>query len=239
MATSVGALGLVVAVCGFAATESDSSAIEFGGLRQARATLSVTGSDYLIKVRMLPVRSFDVGTNTRLNREKGRELALQALAKYLSGKTPAEIAVTGAQVKQAGLDGEFYALVLRVPREGVSLISEAGSRPQQGHERVTFDSELFTRKRDYLNTLEKLASMLSTNLKSVASEKDSFAVAIAEIEERGTINFEKLGKEISADLLLLSVEQQELNEAVAKHQDRLLEQLKVAVKKHESEEKRQ
>lgn len=50
--------------------KSKPETIELGGLRQARAVLTVSEDEYTIKVRMLPVRCFDEPTNARLNREK-------------------------------------------------------------------------------------------------------------------------------------------------------------------------
>src|ERR1043165_9584979 len=109
---------------------------------------------------MLPVKSFDEATNARLNREKGRELALWALAKHLSDKESVEFYVSGAQIEKGGTDGKFYTLTLRVPRKGVSLIGteEKPSAKKQAMERVAFSSALFTRKRDYLDTRDKLTT---------------------------------------------------------------------------------
>ena len=80
------------------------------------------------------------------------------------------------------------------------MIGEANKRlenPNHRQERVAFDSALFTRKQDYLNTLEILASTLLSDLQKVSRQEsaaDSFAVGITEIEERGATNFEILGK---------------------------------------------
>jgi hypothetical protein len=238
----MGMLGLVLTTCAFGVANDETSPIDLGGLRQVTAFLTISDIDYVVKVRMLPVQTFDAATNARLNREKARGLALQALAKHLSRKQTVEFVVSGAQIETAGPDGKFYALTLRVPREGVSLVRETETCPlpaKRGQERVSFDTSFFTRKRDYLNTLEKLAAALSSDLQKVARKKTtggSFALVIAEIEERGATNFENLGKEIKADTVLFSLEQEELSGALAKHQERLLEQLKAAVKKHEAEE---
>ena len=128
------------------------STIDLGGLRQTKAVISISDSDYVVKVRMLPVQSFDAATNARVNREKARQLALQALAKHLSGKASSDFIVSGARIDRVGTDGKFYTLNLQVPRQGVAVVQERDKAPpaaKQGQERVAFSSELFTRKRDY------------------------------------------------------------------------------------------
>jgi hypothetical protein len=216
------------------------STIELGGLRQARAVITASGSDYLVKVRLLPVQSFDASTNARLNRDKGRELALQALAKHLSGKTSAELIVSGAQVERVGSDGKSYTLELRVPRKEVAVVRESDKAPpavKQGQERVAFRSELFTRKRDYLSTLEKLAANAVADLQSAAKpeqSEDSFPAAVAEVEQRALKNFDGLAKEIKGDLLLLSVEREELEKALGEQENKVLERSKEALKKPQS-----
>lgn len=217
--------------------------VDLGGLRQAKAALTVLDSDYRIKVRMLPVSCFDSGTNARLNRDKARRLALQALAKHLSGKKSVELTVSGAQVEKFGTDGKFYTLSLRVPRDGVSMVREAGEPPpaaRKDRERVAFNDDLFTRKHDYTDSLEKLAGSLSSELEKAAkpdASADSFSLAIAEIEERETANLENLEKEIGADRLLLDFDRGELTEALKKQRARMMDQLRAAVKKHETKEK--
>jgi len=213
--------------------------IELGGLRQAKAVLTITESEYVAKVLMLPAQCFDSTTNSRLNREKARELALQALAKHLSNKEAVEFTVSGVQIEKVGVEGKFYTLNLRLPRKGVSVVPD-GKKPavKQGEDRLAFTSELFTRKRDYLNTLDTLMGVVTFDVQE-ADEKagESFSRAIAEIEERGIKNLENLRKEIKNDLLLLSFEQEELNDVLSKQKIKMLGQFKEAVKKKATKEK--
>jgi hypothetical protein len=216
----------------------ETKTIDLGGLRQAKAALTVSEGEYEIKVRMLPVNSFDAATNARLNRDKAREVALMALAKHLSGEKSVEFVISGAQVEKAGTEGKSYSLTLRVPRKGV-VVTRQGKSSKPGGDRVAFTSELFTRKRDYLNTLEQLTTTIQSELKMVEEEAkeqkeetDSIPAAVAKLKERYTQNFENIGKEINADLLLLSIEQEELAAALAMRKSRVLGQLKEAVKGH-------
>lgn len=233
------AVGLTLTQFGHVSAADVTSTIDLGGLRQAKAVLTITDTEYVIKVRMLPVQCFDAATNARLNREKARELALQALAKHLSEKEAVEFTVSGIQIEKVGTEGKFYTQNLRVPRTGVSVVRDEEKPPvKKGEDRVAFTSELFTRKRDYLNTLDNLTAALACDVQKAEDKAgESFNLAIAELKEQGLKNLEGIGKEIKEDLLLLSVEQEELNDALDKAKTRMLGQFKEAVKKQAAKEK--
>ncbi len=181
-----------------------------------------------------------------MNREKARESALQALARRLSPKPYVELSVSGAKVENAGPDGKFYALTLRVAREGVALVRAEDAPPAvakpaatAGVDRVLFGTDFFTRKQDYLDTVERMTRLLIEDLH--AAEKagkdrptnDVFSLAIADLEERGSKNFEGIGREVKADRLLLDVEKSEVNDFLSKQQQTFLEALKESVKTRE------
>jgi hypothetical protein len=235
----VGAL-LFGATVGHAADNASRPAtVDLGGPRQARAEIVAADDNYTIKVRFLAVRSFDETTNTRLNRDKGRLLALQALARHLAGDRPAEFSVSGARVERAGLDGKLYCLTLRVPRAGVARVREGdesatGTHP--GSEHLAFSSALFTRKTEYLTTLDQLTAAVRTDLATAAreanDEEDDFAELAAKIEARGLKNLGKVKSEIQGDLLLLAIEKDELLQAGMKREDDLRVIVQAAVLKH-------
>lgn len=195
--------------------EEKERVIDLGGPRQARAVINVTDGEYRVRVRLLPVRTFDEATNAELNREKARVLALQALARHLSDAREVHLTVKGARLATPGMDGRFYTLTLRIPRKGVVVArGEKKSPPEAGADRptqITFDSALFTRKRDYLQTIDLLAASLQSELQAVeqrASPKDkteAFRAAMARIRARAAADFGKLRAEIKGDLLLSSV----------------------------------
>ena len=233
------AVGLALTLFGRVSAADATSTIDLGGLRKAKAVLTITDTDYVVKMRMLPVQCFDAPTNAMLNREKARELALQALAKHLSEKESVEFTVSGVQIEKVGTDGKFYTTNLRVPREGVSVIRDGKKPPvKKGADRVAFTSDLFTRKRDYLNTLDKLMASVACDVQKAEEKVDeSFNLAIAKLKEQGLKNIESLGKEVKEDLLLLSFEQEELNEALDKAKTRMLVRLKEAEKRQAAKEK--
>jgi hypothetical protein len=200
------------------AADEKGQSVELGGPRQVRALVSLDEGAYVVKLRMLPVRAFDAALNARLNEEKAREFALQALARHLSDKRAVSYTISGARVEQAGPDGKDYALTLRVPRDGVVLAKKdedpAGTGGKERRERVTFTSALFRARPDHENTTAQIAAVLGAELRK-AEEKDettpdaedpAFVPAVREIEERGLHDFDTLVGEVKADLLLSAVE---------------------------------
>jgi hypothetical protein len=201
------------------ADDAKGQALDLGGPRQVRAVVALDEGVYVVKVRMVPVRAFDAATNARLNEEKAREYALQALARHLSDKRSVSYTISGARIEQAGPDGKDYALTLRVPREGVVLAraddpTDTTPGGKERRERVTFSSALFRARPDYENTTAQLAAALAADLRK-AEEKDettpeaedpTFVRGVREIEERGLNNLDTLAGEARADLLLSAVE---------------------------------
>jgi len=235
--------GITLALAGGAAgrVNDRSTPIDLGGARQAKAFLRLSGEDYVIRLRMLPVKVFEPATNARLNREKARLLALQSLARHLSGKATAEITVSGTQVEKAGTEGAYYLLTLRVPRAGVTLVErEDGGKGSLGEEarakteRVVYSSALFTRKRDYADTVGQLAAAFDADLRAAErsarrqdQDAQTFAAAVKGVEDRAGEALEKLADEIKEDKLLLTIgtfdqpsEQEELLTIVRKQKAR-------------------
>jgi hypothetical protein len=209
--------------------------LALGGPRQVQAVVSTGPEEYAIEVKLLPVRCFDAATNARLNRDLGRRYALQALARHLSGKKAAAFTVSGGRVESAGGDGKSYTLTLRVPREGVRAVP--AGRPRVATEVVAFDADLFTRKQDYLQTLDRLAAGLLADLEALQKQttgpgKDEvFALGIADLEERGVKYLEQLEAEVTGDRLLLFTEKDEITAGLASARTRYLERLTQAVQR--------
>jgi hypothetical protein len=213
--------------------------VDLGGPRQSRAVVTTGPEEHEVKVTLRPVRCFDKATNDRLSRDLGRQYALQALARHLSGKKAAGLTVSGARVAAAGGEGQSYALTLTVPRAGVRVRAGPPAPPGKGVEAVVFDADLFTRKRDYLQTLERLTAGLLADLEALhektagPGKDEAFALGIAELEEQGLKNLEQLAAEVGRDRLLLSTEKDEITEGLAGARKRFLEQLEQAVRRRD------
>jgi len=226
--------------------ERRTQAINLGGLRQATATVTASEDNYVIAVRMLPVRSFDDATNARLNREKGRQLALQALAKILSDKETVEFTIAGARINKVATDAKFFTLTLEVARKNVVLLrSGAKSVNDKQAERVAWSSILFTRKQDHAKTLENLVTIGLADIeiarKQALQQMESiatFAKKVEAIQSSVVKNLEICRKEINDDLLLFSAEQEELRQLVDMQRQRVLNESRAAVRRYEADVER-
>jgi hypothetical protein len=217
----------------------EAATIDLGGPRQARAVVTTGPEEYEVKVTLLPVRCFDQATNDRLGRDLARQYALQALARHLSGRKAAELTISGARVTAAGGGGKSYALTLTVPRAGVQARDDPPAPTREGAEAVAFDADLFTRKRDYLQTLDRLAAHLAADLEVLqkktagAGKDEAFALGIAELEEQGLKNLDQLAAEAGADRLLLFTEKEEITDGLAGAREKFLERLRQAVRRRD------
>ncbi len=233
-----------------AAADDKARTFDLGGPRQVKAEITAEEEDYVIKVRMRAVRVFDATTNAELNQEKARQYALQALARHLSDKKTVHFTVSGAVVDAARLEKSTYLLTLRVPRRGVTLLSE-DVKPVDAPrtERVTFSSALFRARRDHEDTINRLAAVLAANLRNAEKKADpddkrAFTESVRGIEKRGVENFDALADAVKADLLLSTVEmfgkpseRDELLAAVEQQKQRLRDLVKKMLQKHVKDKK--
>lgn len=224
-------------------TAEDEALIELGGLRQARALLTTRSEEYVVKVSLRPVLSFDRATNDRISRDLARQSALQALARHFSGGKAVEMTVSGARVTLAEGDGKVYRLTLIVPRAGVILgPTRAPATAQDGKETIVLDTAFFTRKRDYLTTLQRLVAALrdetptppGRSAKRTATE--AFELAIAAIEERARTCLEKLAAEVKQDSFLLFTEKDELTRAIGDAAKSFVDHLSRIVREHNAKQ---
>jgi hypothetical protein len=224
--------------------ETQVATLDLGGPRRVKAELAITEDDYIIAVRLLAVRSFDSSTNARLNREKARRFALLALARHLTGSKTGnhEMTVSGVVVDGSGLRAKTYWLTLKVPITNVRLETTAATNPasdevppEDGTEHLPAAKGLLTRRQDYLDTLQDLLVAYSDRLKASlakigeAAPGEVFYVEVADIEEAGIESLEQLQADGKADKLLLTIEQEELEKAIEKQKEALLELLRAAV----------
>lgn len=204
--------------------------VTLGGPRKVEAKIDRSESVWTVRVRMLAVTAFDPPTNARLNRDKARLFALQALTHFLTGKDSGELAVSGVEIVETGTDGPVFMLALTVPRDQVVIGGDATKPPPKIGERIASHSALFTRKHDLERTALSVADCLLGDLARVATEKgEAVERVIADIEERADAAFRVLDDEIAGEKLLLEIESKELREGVAKQKVRVFDALKAAV----------
>ncbi len=226
-----------VVLASLALAEPPPAKVVLGGPRKVEATVDRQGDGWSVKVRMVAVKSFDAVTNSRLNREKARSYALQALTRFLVGKDTGELAVSGVEVVKTGTDGQFDTLELTVPCDRVTIV-EKEQHPPKTTERIAFTSTLFTRKSDLERTITFVSDFLLADLERLAHAKgESFDNGIADLEERVDAAFAVITKEIDGEKLLLKLEANELREVAAKQKARVFDALRGAVARHDKPSK--
>jgi|GEM_PF-5663540 len=195
---------------------SDEVRIELGGPRKVKADVSVVGDAYIIKVRFLPLHSFDAATNRDLNRKKGRIYGLQALARHLSKQGTTRLSVSGAEILRDGNEGKSFAMTIRIPQKGVSVITgqtqtNTDSKPSDNKPNgsVAFDASLFHAKQEYTNTIQELDDLFWDRLQELEKQShlaESFPKAVNMLRDDELIRLDCVAKEVEKDRLLSDID---------------------------------
>lgn len=235
-----------------AAQSEDKTTVALGGPRKVVAEIAQDGDDLIVEIRMLSVRTFDNATNLRLNREKSRQYAQAALAKFLfpDAKGRVTFTLSGATVEKATLDGKHYRLTMRVPRNGVAqkevvekpaktsndVVSVPVEEPVSSQPTVKRPAKinLFEVKGDYTETERLLFESFKTAIptlpeRPIEDQRKSFYRAIADLEEQADQSFDVLVAEMRRNKLLLSIEAEELAQQVERDRAELMGLLKKSV----------
>ena len=224
-------------------------AVNLGGPRKVEAKIFTLDGEYRVDVRMLAVKAFDNATNNRINRDKARLLALQALIRHVSGKNEAEATISGVRIIATGTDKQFFTLTLALPKDKFLLVqapAAAGKPPKEnqpagktgaGAERLKWKSELFTKKDDFQRTIDLLKEQFVGDIGIAEKAAKDFENRIAEIEERTTAAFKALRAEIAAENLLLTIEMEELATNAKNTESQVMAKLTQAVERKDKEEK--
>ena len=237
------AIVTVMALVGAKAEESGEARLSLGGPRQVTAVIRERGENLEIAIRMIRVGCFDPATNNRLNREKAKAYAIQALARHLGAKR--SITIKGLTFGEARNEGRAYSLVVSVPKNGVVVTEAVQSDPDRKEmqaEKIdpkTFHG-LLTAKDDYTATLRLLSASMLEELPprpKEASREDDFFKAIADLEESGTKSLSLLRKEVEADKRLLRMEVDEIVALIDKEEATFTDRLKREVDRFQATKK--
>jgi len=214
--------------------------ISIGGPRQVSADISRKDETLLVAVKMIPVRSFDVGKNRLINRAKAEAYAKLVLAKYLRGDDDAVVlSLSGKEVLEAREIDKKFCLTMRLPLKGIKIDKSTFEKvpPNFGVvvELVNDPRQLnvLTVKADYLATVEALGHALGQDIPPEpikSGNSDAFFEAIAQCEEEGTAAFAAIRSEMQADKLLLSVEKDEIDLRIDESEKTFLETLRKKVR---------
>ncbi|MFO0876337.1 MAG: hypothetical protein U0840_03105 [Gemmataceae bacterium] len=212
--------------------------ITLGGPRRVVVRIALEGDYYTLRTRMLAVRCFDEATNARLNQQMARMLSLGGLAQALSEKKPMQLTVQQVKVIGHDVDGAYFTLQLRVPRDGVALVEgkkTVSSERTSRFETIPSVDAFLNRVKDHEATLTELMTCLRDDLAEAVArhrrnpDDETLLLAIAQLEERCFDNLQRYAKVIGDDALLLSIERDELVRTIGRHKKEFLVALKRAV----------
>ena len=238
-------------VCAVTVRGEEPVVVALRGVRQVEVTIGGDLETFEVAVRMLPVRSFDKATNAQLNRNKAKAYGLQALVKHLNHETETSRAmVSGTEIISTRLDGKFFGLTLRIPRDGVSVTkvpvasttAKPSTKPYRSED-ASSSSSLLSRSGDLRSTIEQLDDLFDSEMKSLKAKKiDSetvFELAVVELEERTETQFGQLENELRTDKLLLSDERAELLREGNTACKQCLQHLRILVEEHDLASKKE
>ena len=223
-------------LCGGVAVSLASSVYQFDGPRNPQAVVDETATQYTLQVQMLPVSAFDPPTNDKLTLAKSRSVAFMALARHLKITPASELSVAGLQITDKHMDGARMVVQVALPKSGVKISPQAESVPAPtlatGNAPAVqpgpVGSSLLTRAGDYRDSARQLRDIFVEQIDPSAAPALTDE-RIADLEQTIVEKFDMLGKAMDADMLLLTVERDELRPEMKAMQDGLLEQLRQAV----------
>lgn len=231
--------------------EDEPQVIELGGLRQATAVVVSDDTEHTVAVQMIPVKAFDASLNAAISRRLLIEAALRGLAKAIS-KEPITLTVGGLTAGELSIEKDACRLTVQIPVAGLEVQSApAPGEPKSGHPggpttdladdsshdptllQVNACAGLLSRKHEYAELIDTLASTLIAEVGSLPitsvdepdADDDSAAVKLA---ASVTGHFDALSLAIQDDLMLLSIEKQDLLQDIRSQQQKLLNAIRRA-----------
>lgn len=233
--TAIGRMALAI-LCGGAVVSLASSVYRFDGPRNPQAVIDETATQYTLQVQMLPVSAFDPPTNDKLTLAKSRSVAVMALTRHLKLPPMSELSISGLQITDKHMDGPLMVVQVALPKSGVKISPRTESAPAQpmasGNARAVqsgpVGSSLLTRAGDYRDSARQLRDIFLEQIDSSATPELTDEI-IADLEQAILQKFEILAKEMDEDMLLLTVERNELRPEMKAMQDGLIEKLRQAV----------
>ena len=225
--TTIGQFALLAA--------ADPPADAAGGPRRVEAVVRTEDDAYVIQVRFLAIGCFDRTTNRDMNLGLGRSYALQYLARQLSDRQKVELLVSGARTIASELNGKFFSLTMRVPRNGVKVVETreaaggaASDEDAESVQRATLDTSTGTRKAQYETMISQLARLLREDwkrLRAAAAPDAPTAEKIETLRKKLESSFDQLAGEIKGDLELTNIGS-DLDPDAKGEKDQLLASLK-------------
>lgn len=204
-----------------------------GGIRKVNAVVQHDQEGYQCEISFVPVTCFTPATNRKINLSKSREYAIQALGKA-AGITNGTVTIVKLSVSQhLAVNGslakiKYKAENVEIPTGstplkgtvGPQLARQTNQDATPGHEATNDAKEksLLSCLEDMRSTLRELDVSLTEDIATLkpGSNLDD---GVADLEQKGVDDYERLKAETQAEKLLLSTEKADmLAEINQKHQ---------------------
>ncbi len=240
-----GRQGGVIWVAVFIASSAMAADVEIGGLRNVRASVSRDAQRVICKVNFIPVSCFDPAVNRMVNQQKAQAYALLALAMDLgSGDTTVSASnfhpVTTPVIEANRLTVTYQADSIK-RLEGVRTASDQPRKDHFASSTVSTDGGSHTK--NLLSCLYDMRATLMT-LNSAFQEQtakiqsgDTLEDTVAEMENFGTVAYDKLASEVKGEGRLLGIEKDDLLTEIKRSRDSFLERLERTYAKLKKPEK--
>lgn len=212
--------------------------IEFGGGRKAKAVVQKLDDGYRCSVSFVPVGCFDAVTNKKINCRKGRAYAMKAFAMFIGVKdgviiVEEMVATQGLRLQNRRVTIDFAAANVRnAPESVIKQQSKGRTLPvddKGAGQNLTvekFVGSLLECKDDYLATLKGLDDILAALVSSLTP--DDLDDKVAGIEGQGLDTLDIFSSKVSAEILLLDYEKEQVLQSINKSRKEFIRSLKEA-----------
>lgn len=210
-------------VCSIFAS-GDVTHFNLGGMRRVDALVKHDQKGYQCELSFVAVTCFSPATNRKINLSKSREYAIRALAKAV-GVTNGTVRVVKLFVSQPlAVDGPTATIKYKAENVEIAAVSAPSksitapqtapqTKPDASSDHLATDD---SKEKSLLNCLEDMRSTMRaldvslteeiTNLKLSRNLDD----AVADLEQKGVDDYERLKAETQTEKLLLSTEKTDL-----------------------------
>jgi hypothetical protein len=218
----------------FIASSGAAANVEIGGLRNVRVSVSRDAQRVICEVNFIPVSCFDPAVNRMVNQQKAQAYAMLALAMDLGSRDGTVSAsnfhpVTTPVIEANRLTVTYQADCIK-RLEGARTASDQPLKEHVAPSTVSTDGGSQTK--NLLSCLYDMRATLMT-LNSAFQEQtakiqsgNTLEDIVAEMENFGTVAYDKLASEAKGERLLLGIEKDDLLAEIKRSRDSFLERLK-------------
>ncbi len=230
-------LGLSV-LCMVQSVGLASTVYRFEGPREANASIGETAASFDIEASLNPVTAFDKATNDQLNRSKLRGVAMMALTRHLDVPPTSVLSVSELRVTGVHCTPSRVVMKIEIPKAGARVVQRSMAAPVGTPNAATPSADTFggpggspllSRKGDYLDTLAQLQEAHEAAIADILTVGTQ-AEQLVGVNQSIVDQFDALQRAVDSDLLLPTIEREDVYAAMAAARAKLLDQLTDAQK---------